>query len=476
MRYFPVFLDLAGRWVLVVGGGEVAARKVALLRESGARVRVVAPALGASLAAACAAGEIEHHAREFVAGDVDGVRLVIAATDAPAVNRAVAAAAESRQVAVNVVDDLELSTGILPAIVDRSPIVVAVSTSGTAPALARRLRAEIDAVLDGALGRLAQLAASFRGEIRARIRDLGERRRFYDWLVDGAPGDLVRRAREPEAAALVARALAGPRPVAATQGRVTLVGAGPGEAGLLTLAGLRALQCADVILYDRLVSPEVLALARREAERIEVGKSGGGDSVPQAEIQARLVAEARRGRHVVRLKGGDPMVFGRGGEELQHLRAAGIPYEVVPGITAALACSAYAGIPLTHREHASGVRFVTAHSRGSIETTDWRGLAAARETLAVYMGIATLPRLVAELTRHGRAPTTPVAIVENGGRAEQRVLVGTLGEADVLATRHAVCSPALLIVGEVAALAPTLHWYGAAPLTDAAPPARAAVA
>jgi uroporphyrin-III C-methyltransferase/precorrin-2 dehydrogenase/sirohydrochlorin ferrochelatase len=476
MRYFPLFLDLAGRPVLVVGGGEVAARKVALLRECGARVTIVAPALGAALAAAHAAGEVAHRARGFEATDVEGARLAIAATDDAAVNRAVAAAAEARGIAVNVVDDLELSTGILPAIVDRSPIVVAVSTSGSAPALARRLRTEIETLLDGALGRLARLAAEFRSPIRARIRDLGERRRFYDWLVDGAPADLVRRAREPEAAALIARALAGPRPAEAAQGRVTLVGAGPGDAGLLTLAGLRALQRADVILYDRLVSPEVLALARREAERIEVGKTGGGDSVPQAEIHALLVAHARRGRHVVRLKGGDPMVFGRGGEELQHLRAAGIPYEVVPGITAALACSAYAGIPLTHREHASGVRFVTAHSRGSLESTDWHGLAAARETLAVYMGIATLPRLVAELTRHGRAPSTPVAIVENGGRAEQRVLVGTLGDADALATRHAVRSPALLIVGEVAALAPALHWFGAAPVSDAGAPARAAVA
>jgi uroporphyrin-III C-methyltransferase / precorrin-2 dehydrogenase / sirohydrochlorin ferrochelatase len=475
VRYFPLFVDLDGRRVVVVGGGPVAERKLELLATSGAQLMVVAPTLTPRLAAARDAGRLAHLPRAFVPGDLDGARLVIAATAEPAVNRAVAAAAEARAILVNVVDDLELSGALLPAIVDRSPLVVAISTQGTAPALARRLRAQVESVVDGSLGRLALFAAGWRTRIKAAIGNLGERRRFYDWLVDGPAGELVRKGRTPAAARLVAEALRrhardGERAAApaARPGSVALVGAGPGDPGLLTLAGLRALQGADVILYDRLVSAEVLALARREAELIEVGKSGGGHSVSQARIHELLVEHARAGRRVVRLKGGDPMIFGRGGEELEHLRRAAIPFEVVPGVTAALACAAYAGIPLTHRAYSGSVRFVTAHCRESVDATDWRTLAAGCETLAVYMGLATLPLLCRELIRHGRAAATPVACVENASRPEQRVIVGTLGDIESLAAGHAVRSPALLVVGEVAALAPLLHWFGAEPITAAA--------
>ncbi|HUO95843.1 MAG TPA: siroheme synthase CysG [Steroidobacteraceae bacterium] len=471
MRYFPLFVDLKDRAVVVVGGGAIAERKVALLAPSGARLTVVAPELSAGLAALRAAGRLVHTARAFAADDLDGARLVIAATGDRAVNGAVAAAAEARGILANVVDDLELSDAILPAIVDRSPLVVAISTQGTAPALARRLRAEVEVLLDGALGRIARFAAAWRARIKAKVPDLAARRRAYDWLADGPPGELVRRAQEPAAARCVAEALAssGPAPWdSARAGSVALVGAGPGDPGLVTLAGLRALQGADVVLYDRLVSPEVLALARREALRIAVGKQGGGHSVAQAAIHDLMVEHARAGRRVVRLKGGDPMIFGRGGEELEHLRRAGVAYEVVPGVTAALACAAYAGIPLTHREHSASVRFVTAHCRESVDATDWQALAAGRETLAVYMGVATLPLLRRELLRHGRRADTPVALVENGSRAEQRVVVGTLEELESLAHAHAVRAPALLIVGDVAALAATLHWFGAAPIAGAA--------
>jgi uroporphyrin-III C-methyltransferase/precorrin-2 dehydrogenase/sirohydrochlorin ferrochelatase len=264
---------------------------------------------------------------------------------------------------------------------------------------------------------------------------------------------------------ITAALAAGGGPVRATAGSVVLVGAGPGDPGLLTLNALRALQSADVVLHDRLVSPAILRLVRREAEVIEVGKSGGGHSVSQARIHELLIAHAGRGRRVVRLKAGDPFVFGRGGEELECLKAAGIPFEAVPGITAALACAAYAGIPLTHRDHSGSLRFVTAHCRESLEDTDWRGLAHARETLAIYMGVSLLATLRAELIRHGRDAATPVALVENGSRPEQRVIVGTLAEVDQLAAEHAVVSPALLIIGGVAALAEELHWFGAPPLT-----------
>ena len=466
MRYFPLFLDLKDRRVLVVGGGVIAERKAELVRESGARLVIVAPDITDRLAALHAAGQIDVIRRGFEPADVDGARLVIAATDDRRINGDVAAAAAARGIFANVVDDLDLSTGILPAIVDRSPIVIAISTQGTTPALARLVRARIETLVDESFGQLATFCARWRSRIKASLTDLGDRRRFYDWVLQGPAADLVRRRREAEAEAIIAAALAdGSRASERLTGSVVLVGAGPGDPGLLTLNALRALQSADVVLHDRLVSAEVLRLSRREAEVIEVGKSGGGHSVSQARINELMVTHARLGRRVVRLKAGDPFVFGRGGEELEHLKAAGIAYEVVPGITAALACAAYAGIPLTHRDHSGSLRIVTAHCRESLDATDWRGLAQARETLAVYMGVALLATLRTELIRHGRDPATPVALIENGSRPEQRIVVGTLAEVDRLAADHAVGSPALLIVGGVAALANELHWFGAPPLS-----------
>lgn len=475
MRYFPLFLDLRGRTVVIVGGGTIAERKLELVRESGPRLVVVAPEITPRLAALVAAGAIEHRARGFEAADLDGARFVVAATDDAAVNARVAAAADARGLPANVVDDLELSSAILPAIVDRSPIVVAISTQGTTPALARFVRERIESLVDESFGRLAALLAQWRGTIKTRVRDLGARRRLYDVLLRGRVADLVRAGREPDASREIAALLDAATDVhgagrAPARGSVALVGAGPGDPGLLTLNALRSLQTADVVLHDRLVAPEILRLIRREAEVVEVGKSGGGHSVAQSRIHELMLEHARAGRRVVRLKGGDPFVFGRGGEELEWLRAHGVDFEVVPGITAALACAAYAGIPLTHREHSGAVRFVTAHCRESIDGTDWRALADARETLAVYMGVSTLGTLRRELLRHGRAASTPVAIVENGSRAAQRVLVGTLDGVEALAERERVASPALLIVGDVAALATELHWYGAPPVVaDAAP-------
>ncbi len=463
MRYLPLFLDLAGRRVVVVGGGVIAGRKVDLVHAAGPRIAVVAPALAPPLGARLARGEVEHVAAAFEPAYLDGAAFVIAATDDREVNAAVAAAARARGIPVNVVDDLELSDAILPAIVDRSPLVVAISTAGTAPVLARFLRERIETVVDGAIGRLATFLARWRGRIKAEAIDLRERRRLYDWILHGPVAQRLRVHDEAGAAALLEQRL---REGAAAEpaGRVTLVGAGPGDPGLLTLNALRALQAADVVLHDRLVSPEILALARREAELVEVGKSASGHSVAQARIHELMVEHAARGLHVVRLKGGDPFIFGRGGEELQYLRERGVPYEVVPGVTAALACAAYAGIPLTHREHARSVRFVTAHCRESIDAVDWRGLARSDETLAVYMGAGTLPRLAAELLRHGRAASTPAAIIENGTRAQQRVLLGDLAALPAIAEAERVGSPALIIVGEVARHAAALGWFGAPPM------------
>ena len=464
LRYLPLFFDMRGRAALVCGGGAVAERKVRLLRDAGARVTVVSPDLTPALAELARNGAIRHLPERFEAAQIDGQRLVVAATDEAAVNAAVAAAAESRGIWVNVVDDAEHSSCIVPAIVDRSPLVIAVSSGGTAPMLARAVRAQIELALDASLGRLAQLLAAWRGRIRQRIESPEARRAFYEDVLQGPVQDAVRREQPAEAEQALAETLqraARPTDAERLPGRVSLVGAGPGDAGLLTLHGYRALQRADVVLHDRLVSAEVLALARRDALLIEVGKQARRPSVAQEHIHALMIEHALAGRAVVRLKGGDPFIFGRGGEELEALRARGIQYEVVPGISAAIAAAAYAGIPLTHRDHADGLRLVAAQRREGAVGIDYRHWASSRDTLACYMGLAQLAELSEQLIRHGRDAATPVALVENASRRSQRVVTGRLDQLDALAREHALESPTVVIIGAVAALADTLHWFGA---------------
>lgn len=462
MRYLPVCLDLLDAPALVAGGGAVAARRIDLLRRAGARITVVAPVLHATLEPQVRAGTLTWYARGFEPADLDGARIAIAATDDPATNAAVARAARAAGIPVNVADAPELSTFIVPAIIDRSPLVVAVTSGGTAPLIATRVRERIEAQLDESWGRLASFAGRWRERIRAATITGLTRRNFYDWLLTGPVAAAIRAGHEAEAERLLGARLAatsGPAP-----GFVSLVGAGPGDPDLLTLAALRALQRADVILADRLPPPQVLARARRDAEIIDVGKRPGDGPERQAAINELLVEHARRGRWVVRLKGGDPLVFGRGGEELQQLRAAGIAYEIVPGVTAALACAAHAGIPLTHREHASALQLVTAHGSRGIDDLDWAGLARPGQTLAFYMAARELARVSTRLVGAGLAPDTPVAVVENGTLPEQRVLVTDLARLPEAAARHAIQSPAMLFVGAAAASAAELHWFGAAPL------------
>ncbi len=457
---FPVFLDLAGRRVLLVGGGVVARRKAEALLESGADVVVGAPELVPELARAVAEGRLAHRPGPFHPEWLDGAWLVIAATDDPEVNATVAREAEARRVWVNVVDDAPRCTFQVPARVERGPLQVAISSRGEAPMLARWLREHLETELDPGLGALAEWLGGKREPLRRRFPDTARRRQVIESLIRGSAADALRNGDRAGADALFEAALAED---ATPRGRVILVGAGPGDPGLLTLRGLRALNQADVVLHDRLVSPEVLALARRDAERIEVAKEAGTHHTTQQRIHELLIEHARAGKTVVRLKGGDPFVFGRGGEELEALRAEGIPYEVVPGITAAVACGAYAGIPLTHRDHAQSVRLVTAHCRNSIDTLDWAALAQERQTLAVYMGVQGLDTIRDRLIAHGRTPSTPFALVENGSRANQRVVLGTLADLPERALAEKVRSPALLILGEVAGLATDLHWFGAAP-------------
>lgn len=466
-RLFPAFLDLRGRLVLVVGGGTVARRKVGALLEAGARVRVGAPALVPELAELAATGRIEHLPGEFEPGWLDEAWFAVAATDDPEVNRQVAEAGETRRLWVNAVDDIAHSSAQLPARIERGPLQIAISSGGGAPMLARHLRERWEAELDPALAPLATLLLQHRARIRDALPDLIARRRWFAELLVGDVPRALRNGHAADAERALFDALAAgqvstdARP--AGLGRVTLVGAGPGDAGLLTLRGLRALNEADVILHDRLVAPEVLELARRDAERIEVAKEAGHHRTTQAQIHALMLEHARAGRHVVRLKGGDGFVFGRGGEELEFLRAHGIAYDVVPGITAALACAAYAGVPLTHRDHARSVVLATAHDAGE-DALDWRSLALPQRTLALYMGVAGLARIRDRLLAHGRAADTPFALVENGGRAEQRVIVGKLADLPERASAHGARSPSLVLIGETAALAERLHWFGAAPL------------
>jgi uroporphyrin-III C-methyltransferase/precorrin-2 dehydrogenase/sirohydrochlorin ferrochelatase len=463
MDYFPIFLRLAGEPVLVVGGGEVAARKIDLLLSTGASVTVVAPELIASLAQQAKQGVITHLAAEFQPDHLNGVRLAIAATDRHAVNAWVAHLADRRNIPVNVVDDRELSRFIVPAIVDRSPVVVAVGSSGDAPVLTRRLREKLESILPQRLGALARLAGKFRPAAKARLASVSRRRRFWENFFDGEiAADVLAGRADPASESIEQRlsaSLSRASQDAPDLGEVALVGAGPGDPGLLTLRALRALQNADVILYDRLVSPEVLDLARRDAERIYVGKAAGAAHVSQDEINALLVKLAKEGRRVCRLKGGDPFIFGRGGEELEALAAAGIRFEVVPGVTAAAGCAAYAGIPLTHRDHAQALTFVTGHCKGETERIDWEMLARPAQTTVFYMGLTHLNNIVASLCEHGAPTERAAAVIEQGTRATQRVVTGTLGDLADKVRAAQIESPALLIVGEVARLHETLQWF-----------------
>lgn len=460
---FPLFADLRQRLVLVVGGGEVAVRKIAALRAAGAKVRVGAPVLHPHLLASLERAEIEFLPGRFQPHWLDDVWLAVAATDDRAVNRAVADAAEARRLFVNVVDDAELSSYQVPSTVQRGPLQIAISSAGAAPMLARHIREQLEIQFDDAYGALTELLARRRQDIRRRLPVVTQRRRWFERFLAGPALTLLRRQDQTAAEQAFDSALdlADATPA---KGRVALVGAGPGDPGLLTIRALRLLNEADVILHDRLVSPEILALARRDAEFIEVAKQAGNHHTTQEGIHALLLEHAALGKRVVRLKGGDPFIFGRGGEECEVLRAHQIPFEVVPGVTAALACAAYAGIPLTHRDHAQSLRFVTAHCRQSEDQLDWQQLAAEKQTLAVYMGVNGLDRLQAKLLEYGRHPDTPFAWVENGTRPEQRVISGRLSELAETSLQHDVQSPALLIIGEVAALAGQLHWFGSRPL------------
>lgn len=453
MQAFPLFLSLQGRRALVVGGDDAAARKAELLLKAGAQVSLIAETVCGEVAHIIAEGHISWAGCAFDDDDLEGVSLVIVATEDESVQARVSGAAQTRCIPVNVVDRPALSTFIMPAIIDRAPITIAISTAGTAPALARRIRAEIERSLPAALGRLARFAEIFREQVRRTLVVPLARRRFWDRVFEGRVGELALAGDEIGARRELIRLLDTVRNEAPSAGMVHLVGAGPGDPDLLTLKAHRLLQRADVIVYDRLVSDEVLSMARRDAERVYVGKRRANHCMPQQEINDRLVALARAGKSVVRLKGGDPFVFGRGGEEVEALVKAGIAVEVVPGVTAALGCASSTGIPLTHRDHAQACVMVTGHLKDGTVDLDWTMLARPRQTVVIYMGAGALQQIASQLIAHGLPPSTPVALIENGTTERERRVVGTLATIDGQARRAFLSGPTLCMVGEVVGLA-----------------------
>ncbi len=452
--YYPVFLRLHGQRVLLVGGGEVAARKARLFLRASAQVEVVAAEINEELAGLCAAGRVRHVATQWAAAQVQGCRLVVAATDDETLNRSVAAAADAAGIPVNVVDDAQLSTFVTPSIVDRAPLLIAISTGGAAPVLARRLRERFEALLPESYGRLAGFMHDWRERVHTRLQG-SARRSVWERFLDSRASERA-LAGDLDGAADDLRELIDGKPAG---GEVYLVGAGPGDPDLLTFKALRLMQQCDVVLHDRLISPKVLELVRRDARRMFVGKARSQHAVPQDEINAELVRLAQSGLRVLRLKGGDPFIFGRGGEEVDTLMAHGIPFQVVPGVTAASGCAAYAGIPLTHRDYAQSCIFVTGHARADgVLDLHWDQLARRGQTVVVYMGLHSLPTLCAKLIAHGLPAEWPAAMIEEGTTDRQRVCVATLGDLPQRVEQAAFTGASLLIVGEVVRLRERLGW------------------
>jgi uroporphyrin-III C-methyltransferase/precorrin-2 dehydrogenase/sirohydrochlorin ferrochelatase len=458
MDLLPIFLDIKSRPCLVVGGGDVAARKVASLLRAGAAVRVVSPRLNEALGRQAEAGDIVHVARPFEDADIDGMRLIIAATADREVNRRISRLADARGIPVNVVDQPQDCSFLLPSVIDRSPVVVAVSTTKASPVLARLLRTRLESMIPAGYGRLAELCARYRDAVKERFSDQRDRRRFWDRVLQGGVAERVFSGHMDEIDAAMQRELAETAP-SGGMGEVYLVGAGPGDPDLITFRALRLMQQADVVIYDRLVAKPILDMVRRDARKIYVGKERNNHVMRQEEINRLLADLAKEGHRVLRLKGGDPFIFGRGGEEIDTLAAEGVPFQVVPGITAASGCATYTGIPLTHRDYAQSVTFVTGHLKDGTMNLNWTQLAQPNQTVVFYMGLVGLNIIVEELIRHGVSPDMPVALVQQGTTHQQRVFSGTLSTILEIVEEDRPKPPTLVIVGEVVKLREKLSWF-----------------
>ncbi len=459
MDFFPVFLDIKNKPCLVVGGGEVAARKIGMLQQAHAKVTVVSPELCATLQEQADLGQIEFHRTRFIPEFLDEAVLVIAATDDRTVNAEVSAAAQRLRIPVNVVDNPDLCSFIMPSVIDRTPIVVAISSGGMAPVLARTLRARLETLIPASYGRLGALAGAFRDKVKSHFKRPADRRLFWEKIIQGPVAEMVFAGQDDAARKALENALAADSGDVPPRGEVYLVGGGPGNPDLLTFRALRLMQQADVVVYDHLVAPAILELARRDAERVYVGKERNNHTMRQENINELLVQLAKEGKRVLRLKGGDPFIFGRGGEEIETLAANHIPFQVVPGITAASGVSSYSGIPLTHRDYAQSCVFVTGHLKDGNVNLDLSGIAKTNQTIVIYMGLLGLPQLCQELVKHGLPVTTPAAIVQQGTTVKQKVVTGTLETLPTLAVDAQLKPPTLIIVGEVVKLQEKLAWF-----------------
>ncbi len=458
MDYLPLSLQLQGQAVLLIGGGQIALRKATLLLRAGAVITLVAPQIEADLKQALQEHGGHIHQRAFQDGDLAGQRLVVAATEDAEVNRRVSELAQAQGLLVNVVDRPGLSNVIFPAIIDRSPLLISISSSGTSPVLARLLRARIESSIPAAYGRLARLAGELREQVKTHLGDVLHRRRYWEQLLEGRFAELVFAGQE-DAARTYAQSLLQEQEQGQPIGEVYLVGAGPGDPDLLTFKALRLMQQAEVIVYDRLVGEGILDLCRRDAERIYVGKARAEHTLDQTSINEVLAEQALAGRRVCRLKGGDPFIFGRGGEEIEHLMQAGIPFQVVPGITAASGCAAYAGIPLTHREYAQSLRFVAGFLRNGSVDLPWAELVHERQTLVLYMAQVSLPLIAEQLLAHGMRASMPVALISRGTQRGQTVVTGRIDNVRTMLEHPGLLAPTLAIIGDVVKLRERLQWY-----------------
>ena len=457
MDFLPLFTDLRNKPCLLVGGGQVALRKARLLCKAGAKLRLVAHDILPELSTLCL-----NAGGECIRGDygdhlLDDVFLVIAATNDEALNKQVSEACHARQIPVNVVDNPDLCSVILPAIIDRSPLVIAVSSGGKSPVLARLMRSRLEASIPASYGRLAQLVGNFRDAVKARFDDVEDRRDFWEQTLQGPIAEMVFAGKDKVAADMLGKAIN--KAELDAGGEVYLIGAGPGDPDLMTFKALRLLQRADVVLYDRLVAPAIVDMCRKDAERVYVGKARADHAVPQQDINKLLVKYAKEGKKVARLKGGDPFIFGRGGEEIEELAEEKIPFQVVPGITAASGCASYSGIPLTHRDYAQSVRFVTGHLKDHSLNLPWAELVHPTQTVVFYMGLVGLPSICEQLIAHGRGGDTPIAVIQQGTTPQQKVVVATLATMVERLASEPVQAPTLIIVGEVVKLREKLAWY-----------------
>ena len=459
MKYLPIFYDLSVCPCLVVGAGEIAARKVRQLRKAEASVIVVAPEICKELKDLAESKEINYISEKFSEELLGEKMLVIAATNDEEVNKKVSELAKAQNIPVNVVDNPDLCSFIMPSIVDRDPVQIAISTGGASPVLARLLRARLESLIPASYGRLAQLMARFRGHVKQRYPKMQERRRFWEHVLQGPVAEMIYAGQDEAALNALEKSLEKEESIIDKTGEVYLVGAGPGDPDLLNFRALRLMQQAEVVLYDRLVAPEIVDLCRKDAERIYVGKKRDQHALPQEEISQLLVDLAKQGKRVLRLKGGDPFIFGRGGEEIELLSAENIPFQVIPGITAASGCASYAGIPLTHRDYAHTCVFVAGHLKDGSMDLNWDALIQPRQTIAVYMGVMGLEELCRELIARGMSEQMPAALIQQGTTHKQKVYIGNLGTLPDFPKQNDIKPPTMIIIGEVVKCHEKLSWF-----------------